>query len=116
MEDEPLTTDEAQAAAALDYRAAMLEISSGTSTSGLLGWGDNEHGQISVPEGTFTAVDAGLSHSLAIRTDGTLAGWGHNYQGQIFEARVWGRIEPGQPENQSNKPLPGTVYEYVDRL
>ncbi|HUQ70761.1 MAG TPA: hypothetical protein VM165_14625 [Planctomycetaceae bacterium] len=34
-------------------------------------------GQISdTPAGTFTAVAAGLFHSVAIRTDGTLASWG----------------------------------------
>ncbi len=39
-------------------------------------------GQIDVPGGTFTAVAAGAFHGLAIRTDGTLAGWGSNDEGQ----------------------------------
>ena len=31
----------------------------------------------------FRSISAGASHSLAIRTDGMLAGWGYNAQGQI---------------------------------
>ena len=36
----------------------------------------NSDGQTNVPSGTFTAIAAGGFHSLGIRTDGTLAGWG----------------------------------------
>ena len=32
--------------------------------------------------GTFRAVSAGGSHNCAIRTDGTLACWGRNVEGQ----------------------------------
>ena len=37
---------------------------------------------VTVPEGTFTDVAGGEVHSLGLRTDGTLAGWGWNYYGQ----------------------------------
>jgi alpha-tubulin suppressor-like RCC1 family protein len=34
------------------------------------------------PAGTFTSVRVGPSHACALRTDGTLACWGDNTQGQ----------------------------------
>ena len=39
------------------------------------------------PAGTFTAVSAGDRHTCAIKTDGTLACWGNNYDGQATAAR-----------------------------
>ena len=42
----------------------------------------NDSGQTSVPSGTYTAIAAGGSHSLGIKSDGTLAGWGSNANGQ----------------------------------
>ena len=35
-----------------------------------------------VPTGTFTAVSAGFSSACALRTDGTLACWGTNFEGE----------------------------------
>jgi len=35
-----------------------------------------------VPAGTFTAVSAGFSSACALRTDGTLACWGTNFEGE----------------------------------
>lgn len=52
----------------------------------LAGWGCRapyDYGQCDVPAGTFTTVTAGAFHNLAIRSDGTLAGWGYNKYGQI---------------------------------
>jgi hypothetical protein len=43
----------------------------------LVGWGDNDHGQIDVPSGNdYVAVAAGSDHSLALRADGSIVGWG----------------------------------------
>jgi fibronectin type 3 domain-containing protein len=55
-------------------------------------WGDNAHGQSSVPAGLagVTAIAAGYEHSLALRRDGTVTGWGRNHRGQAgggFAAR-----------------------------
>jgi len=64
-------------------RTTTLEITGGSPlVQSLVGWGRNVGGEIDVPTGTFTAVAAGLSHSLGIRSDGTLAGWGLNGDGQ----------------------------------
>ena len=42
----------------------------------------NEDGQADPPEGTFTAISAGLSHACGIRTDGSATCWGNNSHGQ----------------------------------
>ena len=41
-------------------------------------WGDNSNGQSTVPAGLSdaTAIDAGAYHSLALKSDGTVVGWG----------------------------------------
>jgi hypothetical protein len=43
-------------------------------------WGDNSYGQTSVPVGlsNVVAVAAGGNHSLALKADGTVVGWGEN--------------------------------------
>lgn len=47
----------------------------------LVAWGNNDFGQTNVPAGDdFVAIDAGqANHSLALRSDGSLAGWGSNH-------------------------------------
>ena len=42
----------------------------------------NDFGQSNAPDGTFTAVDAGLWNSCGVRTDGTVTCWGDNSDGQ----------------------------------
>jgi len=62
-------------------RATTVEITGGSPLQGpLAGWGTGY--ATNVPAGTFTAVRAGDDHGLAIRSDGTLAGWGYNNYGQ----------------------------------
>lgn len=48
-------------------------------------WGSETDGlQTNVPEGDdFVQVAAGAKHSLALRADGTIVGWGSNLYGQI---------------------------------
>jgi alpha-tubulin suppressor-like RCC1 family protein len=50
----------------------------------VVGWGDNSLGQISIPQGLngVKAIAAGRNHSLALRTNGTVVGWGFNTYGQ----------------------------------
>jgi hypothetical protein len=47
----------------------------------LVAWGNHQYGQTNVPPGNdFVAIDASQGfHSLALRSDGSLAGWGWNY-------------------------------------
>src|SRR5207247_10681284 len=47
-------------------------------------WGDDSSGQVSIPQsvGEVASIAGGLLHSLALRTDGTVTGWGNNGYGQ----------------------------------
>lgn len=51
----------------------------------VVGWGEDGDGQIDPPAGlsTATAVAAGAYHSLALRSDGTVVGWGNNDLQQV---------------------------------
>ena len=43
-------------------------------------WGDNEWGQLSVPEEErFTAIEAGGVHACGLRSDGTTVCWGYHF-------------------------------------
>ena len=55
-----------------------------SSTSVLIGWGNNYWGQASIPYGLtdVVAMAGGEAHSLALKGDGTVVGWGHNGFGQ----------------------------------
>jgi hypothetical protein len=49
----------------------------------IVGWGDSTDTKLDVPEfDDIIRVDAGWQHSLAIRSDGSLLGWGLNNAGQ----------------------------------
>jgi alpha-tubulin suppressor-like RCC1 family protein len=49
----------------------------------LVAWGWNDNGQCDVPSGNdFIAIAAKWKHNLALRADGSIAGWGHNNHGQ----------------------------------
>lgn len=67
-------------------RTTTLEITGGSPlTATLVAWGNNEAGQLNLPQDrfdAFVAVAAGDYHSLAIHNDGTLSGWGQNDFGQ----------------------------------
>jgi len=79
----------------------------------LWSWGSNSSGQLgdgttspsrSVPlpvslPGGVVAMDAGSSHSLAVKSDGTLWSWGSNSRGQLGDGTTSPRSAPG--------PLPG---------
>jgi uncharacterized delta-60 repeat protein len=51
----------------------------------VVGWGNNDYGQTTVPEGLsgVTAIATGPAHTLALKSDGTMVGWGNNDYGQI---------------------------------
>src|SRR4051812_39026679 len=47
-------------------------------------WGRNYYGQLDVPSNLTNAIaiGAGYQHCLALRSDGTVVGWGQNTNGQ----------------------------------
>ena len=50
----------------------------------VVGWGDNDYGQTTIPASAtnVVAIAAGSNHSLALKADGTVVGWGYNDYGQ----------------------------------
>jgi PKD repeat protein len=50
----------------------------------IITWGYNGGGQYTTPSGLadVIAIDAGGSHNLALRSDGTVVAWGENFSGQ----------------------------------
>ena len=47
----------------------------------VVGWGNNSDGQLTPPAGLtgVVAISAGYVYSLALKSDGTVAGWGNSY-------------------------------------
>ncbi|HEX8072836.1 MAG TPA: S8 family serine peptidase [Pyrinomonadaceae bacterium] len=82
------------------------------------GWGDNYSGQAGVIDqftfnklrptqvgglaGQFTAVSAGASHSLALRSDGTVWAWGRGNFGQMGNGTNQERNAPAQVTGLTN--------------
>lgn len=75
----------------------------------LWGWGYNNYGQVgngstgsgvfSIPVQIGTATDwkkvsTGSDHTLALKTDGTLWGWGANYRGQLGDGTTINKTVP----------------------
>jgi hypothetical protein len=67
------------AIAAGGYHSLALK-SDGT----VVGWGYNDEGEATPPEGlsNVVAIAAGGYHSLALKSDGTVVGWGYNDEGE----------------------------------
>jgi alpha-tubulin suppressor-like RCC1 family protein len=47
----------------------------------VVGWGTGDYGQTTIPAGLsgVTAIAAGHYHSLALKSDGTVVGWGADW-------------------------------------
>jgi len=67
--------------------AAPADLPPGGGT--VVAWGSNTYGQTDVPDGLSgaTAIAAGQYHSLAVRSDGTVAAWGMN--GLLFHGATY---------------------------
>jgi alpha-tubulin suppressor-like RCC1 family protein len=94
--------------------AAGLEHTVAVKTDGTLwAWGDNAAGQLGVGTTTicsyqgcstspvqvgsgFASVAAGDYYTVAVKTDGTLWGWGSNYLGQLGDGTTTPRPSPVQ--------------------
>lgn len=85
---------------------SMALISDGT----VLGWGNNNSGEVGnfsftdqlTPVGVYglgagsgvIAIAAGGSHSLALKSDGTVLAWGGNNSGQLGDGTLTGKVIP----------------------
>ncbi|MCP4251298.1 MAG: hypothetical protein GY778_30040, partial [bacterium] len=57
----------------------VLGAASVASAEMIVAWGSNAYGGLDVPAGNdFVDIEAGYLHGLAIRSDGSLVGWGWN--------------------------------------
>ena len=89
-----------------DYELVDQYVQSGT----LWAWGRNNYGQLgnntrvnrsspvqTIASGTnWKSIASGYLHSLAIKTDGTLWTWGHNYYGQLGDDTIFYKSSPVQ--------------------
>jgi alpha-tubulin suppressor-like RCC1 family protein len=71
----------------------------GNGNSGQLGYTGSYYGSQLTPAQVpglsgITAVGAGMAHSLAVATDGTVWAWGYNYYGQLGDATATTRLAP----------------------
>jgi alpha-tubulin suppressor-like RCC1 family protein len=113
----PLVTNLPQAWSAISGGEAhtLALATNGT----LWGWGHNDYGQLGdgtsmgrlVPgmvainlNRTWSAISVGFSHTLALATDGTLWGWGHNDSGQLGDGgRYRASPDPVRVDRFGNK-------------
>ena len=56
-----------------------------------------DEGEASPPEGEFTSVSGGQYHSCGVRTDGTIACWGADYQGHATWIPVTSVVKATKP-------------------
>jgi len=64
---------------------ASVPLSAWASTNiSLVAWGANSDGETTIPSGltNVTAFAAGMLHSLALKSDGTVVAWGYNEDGE----------------------------------
>ena len=60
----------------------------------VIGWGDNSSGQLDVWSNLsgVVGIAAGFHHSLALRSDGSVSGWGDDYWGEASGSHWVGQI------------------------
>ncbi len=60
-------------------------------------WGDDSHGQLAAPTGTFVQIAAGANHTCAVRADALVVCWGDDTYGQVSGApgMVFTRVSAG---------------------
>src|SRR6266571_3590785 len=77
---------------AVSFCSIILNSNAALYPTAVIGWGNNFHGQISVPDGlnqtndltkSVVGVSAGFAHSLAVTRDGRVVGWGRNDDGEL---------------------------------
>ena len=85
----------------------LLAAFAGTATGraqapNVTGWGYNANGQTTIPAGLSDAkaIAAGYYHSLALKSDGTLAAWGDNSYGQLGDGATISSTVPVKVAHQ----------------
>ena len=88
-------------------------------TRTLFSWGNNNYGQlgqnnqtqfsspIQIPGTTWSSINSGAQHSLAIKTDNTLWSWGLNQFGRLGQNNTTPRSSPVQ--------IPGTSWSSLGK-
>jgi alpha-tubulin suppressor-like RCC1 family protein len=62
-----------------------------------------------MPSGTFTSISAGGPHTLGLRADGTMVGWGKDYYGEATaQPGVFSQVASGAYHSAALKP-DGTI-------
>jgi len=100
---------------------AMALKSDGT----MMAWGHNGNGRLgdgtttqrntpvqvidiaSIAVGSITAIAAGRTHSLALKSDGTVLGWGDNFSRQLGDGTQTEHLNPVQAVDAGGIALPG---------
>ena len=83
----------------------------------LWAWGYNYYGQLGIgssdssahatpvqigTDNKWASVDAGMYHTVAVKTDGTLWSWGYNYYGQLGDSSNTQKTSPVRVGNDTN--------------
>jgi len=107
---------------------STTSVTLATKTDGTLWtWGTNYHGELGQNDGSYPGGDRsspvqipgttwsdnlgrGKWDSFAIKTDGTLWGWGRNYYGTLGQNSVH---QPGNVGLSSPTQIPGTTWEVI---
>ena len=78
-----IATKDAGDITVLDTALTTLSASA-TEQMKVYGWGDNSNGQTTIPASLsgVSNVSTSISHSLALKSDGTVVAWGNNINGQ----------------------------------
>jgi len=62
--------------------ACVVLVLAGTAFGNVIvGWGSQRFGSSDLMQKDFIAITAGYDHSLALRADGSIVGWGSNWNG-----------------------------------
>ncbi len=85
----PIQVDSYMEIKAKAFRAGWTDSQTATATyqfdtyNQIVAWGSNTYNQCNVPPGTdFAQIEAGMYHTVGLRTDGSLVAWGRNNYGQ----------------------------------
>jgi hypothetical protein len=75
-----------------------LSVAQPAWTGSIVGWGSNNNGQATPPDGNdFVAIAAGAYSSLALKSDGSIIGWGSDLSSSPPDGNDFIAIATGWP-------------------